>query len=93
MLFQLLYALEKKYTKNCSCAWYDIYIVPANYVCMQSAETVILVCYTLHLDPTSAFKCMPVDPALLAVKRWENHGLAVSVHILDLNPPTCALGV
>lgn len=57
---------------------------------MQSADTV---CYTSQLDPTSAVKCMPVGPALLGVKQWASHGLAVSVHILELNPPTSALGV
>lgn len=86
-------ALAKQCTKNCSCAWYAIRCKHYMYVRRQSAETAVSVCYTLHLDPTSAFKHMPVGPALPAVKQWASRGLAVSVHLLELNPPTSALGV
>lgn len=71
-------------------ARYQLQALP---ICMKSADTVILVCCALHLDPTSVFKCISISLVLLAVKQWVSHPLAVSVHLLELNPPTSALGV
>lgn len=85
-------ALAKRHTKNCSCAWHGIsgghYII-----CMQSADTVISLCCALHLDSTSAFKCIFISLVVLAVKQCVSHALAVSVHLLEPNPPASALGV
>lgn len=83
--------LLQRNTRNCSCAWQGIsgrhYII-----CMESADTVISVCCALYLDPSSAFKCISISLVVLAVKHV-SHALAVSVHLLELDPPTAALGV
>jgi len=63
------------------------------YMLACRALRLIAACYALHLHPTSAFKHVPVGPALLAVRQWVSCGPAVPVPPPELNPPKPALGV